>query len=241
MTENRYCDEKLVFAKKADQNQGFFSVKSSQKDVGFFYFVAKNRFLWLSAVLVIGIALDQGSKLWAQMNLAEPYEVTEQVVIDGESRQVKKEVYYPTRVIEVVPHVFNLIYKENPAAAFSITRSLPDWFRRPLLISVSLLATIFFLFWYFRIKDNDGLLLASFSLILAGAIGNLADRIRLGYVIDFLDVYAGIFGYPHLHWPTFNVADSLIVIGAIGVIFRTIWPYKGEAELIETPTNASAS
>ncbi len=191
-----------------------------------FLFVAKNRFWWLILVAVIGISADQATKIWAQNVLAEPYNVDEEVVVDGQTQTVSKEVFYPTRVIEVVPNLFNLMYKENHAAAFSLTRSIPAWIRRPMLVTVSILATIFFLFWYFRMKGQDGLLLGAFSFILAGAVGNLADRVRLGYVIDFLDVHAGIFGYPHMHWPTFNVADSFIVVGAIGVIFRTIWPMK---------------
>lgn len=194
-----------------------------------FDFVANYRFRWLIAVCFLGIVADQCSKIWAQHALAEPYEVREELIVDGKTETVIKKVFYPIKVIEVVPNFFNLIYKENPAAAFSLTRSLPSWFRRPMLIAVSVFATIFFLFWYFRMKVNDGLLLASFSFILSGALGNLADRVRLGYVIDFLDVHAGIFGYPHLHWPTFNIADSLIVIGAVGVIFRTIWPLKPES------------
>lgn len=196
-----------------------------------FEFVARHRLAWLIVVCVVGISADQASKIWAQHALAEPYKVTEDVTVDGESKTIVKEVYYPIRVMEVVPNLLNFIYKENPAAAFSLTRSLPTWFRRPLLISVSVIATIFFLFWYFRMKGRDGLLLASFSFILAGAVGNLLDRVRLGYVIDFLDVHAALLGYPHLHWPTFNIADSLIVVGAIGVVMRTIWPLKVAEEV----------
>lgn len=192
--------------------------------------VVRHRLLWLVIVCVVGISADQSSKIWAQATLSEPYQVFEDVVVDGESKSIVKEVHYPIKVVEVVPNVLNFIYKENPAAAFSLTRSLPTWFRRPLLISVSVLATLFFTFWYFRMRARDGFLLASFSFILAGAVGNLLDRIRLGYVIDFLDVHAGIFGYPHLHWPTFNIADSFIVVGAIGVIMRTIWPIKNDDE-----------
>ncbi len=192
--------------------------------------IAKNRLLWLLAVAFIGISADQVTKIWAQDVLAEPYTVQEEVMVDNEMQKVNKKVYYPIRVIEVIPNVFNFMYKENPAAAFSLTRSLPDWFRRPMLVSISIIASIFFLIWYFRMKTSDGFILASFSFILAGALGNLADRIRLGYVIDFLDVHAGFLGYPHLHWPTFNVADSFIVVGAIGVIFRTIWPVKENGE-----------
>jgi signal peptidase II len=191
-------------------------------------FISNNRLLWLLIVCLVGISADQASKIWAQRNLAEPYEVSEVIIVDGMEQEIAKKVFYPTRVVEVIPNFFNLIYKENPAAAFSLTSSVPAWFRRPFLITVSVLATIFFLIWYLRMKQKDGLLLVSFSFILAGAIGNLADRLRLGYVIDFLDVHAGPFGYAHLHWPTFNIADSLIVVGAIGVVIRTLWPYKEE-------------
>jgi signal peptidase II len=190
---------------------------------GFFNFVAKNRLRWLLVICSLGVLLDQASKIWAQSNLAESYQVSEE---DATGTLVKKQIFYPIKVVEVIPNVFNLIYKENPAAAFSLTSSLPDGLRRPMLVSVSVFATILFLLWYFRMKANDGFLLFSFSLILAGAIGNLSDRIRLGYVIDFLDVHAGIFGLGHLHWPTFNIADGFIVMGAIGVIYRTLKAYK---------------
>lgn len=188
-------------------------------------YIAQHRLAWLLCVALLGIGFDQASKIWVQHNLAEPFEVTEQIEIDGVLSLVKKQVYYPVRTIEVIPYFFNLIYKENPAAAFSLTSSIPAWLRRPLLITASVLATLFFIFWYFRMKNKDGLLLASFSFILAGAIGNLADRIRLGYVIDFLDAY-----YGHWHWPTFNIADSLIVIGAFGIIYRTLRPLEGEEQ-----------
>lgn len=192
----------------------------------YFDFVAHNRLVWLLALCLFGVTFDQASKIWAQKNLSEPYEVLEEITVNGQATEVKKQIFYPTDVVEVVPNAFNLIYKENPAAAFSLTSSIPVDLRRPLLVAVSILATCFFLIWYFRMKANDGLLLGSFSLILAGALGNLSDRMRLGYVIDFLDVHAGFLGYPYLHWPTFNVADSLIVLGAVGVIFRTFKPFK---------------
>jgi signal peptidase II len=183
--------------------------------------IAKHRLVWLLCVGILGIGADQVSKIWAQQVLAKPYEIKELDII--------KQVYYPIRSIEVIPNFFNLIYKENSAAAFSLTSSIPLWIRRPLLTCASILAIILFIFWYFRMKNQDGLLLASFSFILAGAIGNLADRIRLGYVIDFLDIHAEFLGYPNWHWPTFNIADSLIVIGAIGVVYRTLRPLPTDA------------
>ncbi|HXW60179.1 MAG TPA: signal peptidase II [Myxococcota bacterium] len=191
-----------------------------------FAFVARHKYQWLIFMCIFGVLLDQATKIWAQLSLAEPYDVTEELIIDGESETIGKKVYYPIKVIEVIPGFLNLIYKENPAAAFSLTRSLPTWFRRPMLIAISVIAILFFLLWYARMRMHDGLLLMSFSFILAGALGNLADRIRLGYVIDFIDAHAGFLGYPYLHWPTFNIADCLIVVGALGVVFRTLKPAK---------------
>jgi signal peptidase II len=67
------------------------------------------------------------------------------------------------------------------------------------------------------VKDSDNRL--GFSLILGGAAGNLTDRIIYGYVIDFLEVYAGNF-----YWPAFNVADSALTIGIVLLMIKTVWP-----------------
>jgi signal peptidase II len=197
-------------------------------------FIVRHRVIWLVMVCVIGVGLDQWSKRLVQANLAESYPVKKEVIVDGEPVEVMQEVFYPVKTVEVIHDTFDIIYKENPAAAFSLTRSLPDWFRRPMLIIVSSLATIFFLFWYLRMRAPDGLLLGSFSFILAGALGNLYDRVMLGYVIDFFDFYLGFMGYHHLHWATFNVADTLIVVGAFGVVYRTLRPWKGEGSTPES-------
>ena len=178
-------------------------------------FICRHRLLWLLLIGVVAIAIDQSSKMWAQQVLAQKWEAGDSVVH-----------FFPKQDIVVVPNLFNLTYRENPAAAFSITSSLPEWFRRPFLLSVSVLATIFFLIWYFRIKESDALILTAFCLIMAGAMGNLIDRATLGYVIDFLDIHAGMFGYPMFHWPTFNVADSCIVVGALAVLYRTFRPFS---------------
>ena len=199
---------------------------SKTKECSISSFVARYRIMWLLLIAVVCIAADQGSKIWAQQTLAEKWEATEFKEIEGHMEPVQVTRYMPIQEISVIPNVFKLVYRENPAAAFSITSSLPDWFRRPFLLIVSTLATLFFMIWYYRLKEEDALLMTSFCLIIAGAIGNLIDRASMGYVIDFLELYAGIFGYPNLHWPTFNIADSCIVVGAIGIVIRTLRPKK---------------
>jgi signal peptidase II len=113
---------------------------------------------------------------------------------------------------QVIPGFFNLSYVRNPGAAFGIFQH-----KQFFLIGVSLVAAgiLLFLLFYER-EDRKGLLLA-LALILGGTCGNLIDRVRWRYVIDFLDFYIG----KH-HWPSFNVADSAITIGVGVLILATL-------------------
>ena len=70
-------------------------------------------------------------------------------------------------------------------------------------------ATVAVLYYFFRTPRNEDRVLGSCALLLAGILGNLTDRIRLGYVVDFIVLHAGSY-----HWPTFNVADASITVGA---------------------------
>ncbi len=209
-------------------------------------FIWKNKIAWLLAIVVVGVALDQGTKLWALDALTRAATV-EEIKLDADCRvpayrdENRKECRTTARVTEhgqriverdivVIPGYFNFKYAENPAAAFSMTGSLPDWFRRPFLLLVSLLASIGIAVWYMKLKEPDWAVMTAFPLIIAGAVGNLIDRARLAYVIDFLDAWVSspkglvswlIENARSNHWPTFNIADSFIVIGAGLVIFRT--------------------
>ncbi len=214
--------------------------------------IFKNKVVWLVGWIVLMVGLDQGTKLWAQGALAEPrVEVRPHESADPSGEGTKRvdervEQYVGVHTKEVVPGLFNLKYAENRAAAFSLTQSIPEGARRPLLLFVSIAACALIAAWYMKLKVADGLLMTSFALIIAGALGNFLDRARLGYVIDFLDFYianASIASWlraPHVvpvlgfvvrlsdHWPTFNVADSCIVSGAIGVVLRTLRPLPAE-------------
>jgi signal peptidase II len=112
-------------------------------------------------------------------------------------------------VIPVVPGFFNLLRTENSGIAFSLFSGSSSSWKMVLLIgvSVALLVTVLIAVWRSReINWQSGMGLA---LILGGAFSNLADRIRYGQVVDFLDFY-----YRGYHWPAFNLADSAIVLGA---------------------------
>lgn len=114
----------------------------------------------------------------------------------------------------VIPGFFNLTYIRNRGAIFgffSRSGSQPLYI---LLTLTSLVALSLVIYFFFKTPRSERLLKTSLSLILGGALGNMADRIFRGYVVDFLDFY--IKGW---HWPSFNVADSCITIGAFLLIF----------------------
>jgi len=102
---------------------------------------------------------------------------------------------------------FNLILVFNKGAAFSLLANAPGW-QTPLLVAFALGAALIVSVLLVR-SAGRRTFCAGLALILGGAIGNVIDRLRYGYVVDFLDLHAA--GW---HWPAFNVADSAITIGA---------------------------
>jgi lipoprotein signal peptidase len=196
-----------------------------------------SRFVWQRSLILFLVIvssasiLDQVSKVWAQQSFAVVDERKQTVFLDGktERRKVRKFFNSPRAELHIIPKALSFKYAENPAAAFSLTGNLPYWIRRPLLVGVSTLAVLFIGLWFFLQRRPDGLLMLAFALIIGGALGNLVDRIRFGYVIDFINAYAGFIN-PRYIWPTFNVADSAIVGGALTVVYRTFRPLYPEPE-----------
>ena len=138
------------------------------------------------------------------------------LVLDQFTKHLIKTHVGPFDTIRVLPF-FNIVYAENIGAAFSMFRSLGNTF----FITVKVLAVIILSVLIFKAKEHRFV----FSLILGGAAGNLTDRIVHGYVIDFLDVYAGRY-----HWPAFNVADSALTIGIMLLVFTS---FTGQKEKVE--------
>jgi signal peptidase II len=125
--------------------------------------------------------------------------------------------------IPVIPGFFDIVHARNPGAAFSLFADWSSPVRTAALIAVSLSA-LGLIGWMLRKSAEHSLPTSiGLSLILGGALGNVFDRIRTGAVTDFLDFYAGSY-----HWPSFNAADSAIVIGSGLLILDMLRP-KHEA------------
>jgi signal peptidase II len=156
---------------------------------------ALSRFIWLVMVL------------WA-LDLCIKWMITQQF-------------NYAER-LNVMPF-FDLMLVHNKGAAFSFLASQPGW-QRWFLSIIALGISGWLIMWLRRTPKTETLLGLSLSLVLAGALGNLVDRVVNGYVVDYLLVY-----YPPYYFPAFNLADSLIFIGVVG-LFIDFWQSEKAAK-----------
>jgi len=131
--------------------------------------------------------------------------------------------------LQVIPHVFAISHVENPGAAFSLFNdsSSPERVRWLLLI-FSLVAAVAVLIALVKLGRRITATSVGLALILGGALGNAYDRLRFGYVIDFLEVHI-----IHYHWPDFNVADSAIVVGGILLLYDAMFAGKEQLTVSE--------
>jgi signal peptidase II len=152
----------------------------------------KARILLLPVIFIVFLALDILTKRLVQNNL-EMYEV-----------------------ITVIPGFFNITYLLNPGAAFGMLQDKPEIFRKIFFSGVTLIACAMLI--TLLIKEARCFVRSvSYVLILAGAAGNLYDRVCLDKVVDFLDFYIG-----ESHWYTFNLADSCITVGVAVLVIELI-------------------
>ena len=124
----------------------------------------------------------------------------------------------------VIPGIFRITDVHNTGAAFSMfAESASPTTVRNILIAFSVIAAVILLGMIWRTGRAITISSAALALILGGAVGNLYDRIRYSYVVDFLEVHIGSY-----HWPDFNVADSCIVIGACLLLIEIFRPQPSE-------------
>jgi len=136
------------------------------------------------------------------------------VVADQLAKYVAVQNLGLNKAVEVTPF-FNLFLVYNSGAAFSFLSDAAGW-QRGLFIAIALIASVWIVF-LLRKYPHQRLFALALALVLAGAVGNVIDRILIGAVIDFLDFHA--LGY---HWPAFNVADSSITCGAALLVWDAL-------------------
>jgi signal peptidase II len=148
----------------------------------------------LAFIIVAAVVLlDQATKFWVHKSMA---------------------LY---QSIEVIPHFANLTYIRNPGAAFSFLAESRPSLRMTFLVVVAIAAIACIVFLLKITRSDRRSFTVGLSLILGGAVGNLIDRLRLGEVADFIDLY-----WNRFHWPAFNLADSAITIGVILLLIRML-------------------
>lgn len=149
--------------------------------------------LWLSLLV---LALDQATK-WLVLTTLAPYEV-----------------------VPVAPHL-NLTLMLNTGAAFSFLSSAGGW-QRWLFALLAVVVTVVLTTWLLRLERGDKAQALGLALLIGGAVGNLIDRIFLGHVVDFIQVYLPFIPLDIFNpWPAFNVADSAITVG-LGLLIITM-------------------
>ena len=143
------------------------------------------------------------------------------VVVDQASKDWVVQHFHLGERLNMLPF-FDLTLVYNEGAAWSFLSDAGGW-QRWLFTAISSIVSLVLIVWISRVSKHQRYLLIALTLILAGAVGNLIDRVLLGKVVDFLLVY-----YQHSEFPVFNVADSAITVGAFFLILDAF--FQPEAE-----------
>jgi signal peptidase II len=142
--------------------------------------------------------------------------------------------YYPWEAVPIIPGYFDLRWRMNEGGAFSLFHDKP-W----IITTFASIAIVAIAIWGFKLPRKVTSAQIAIGMILGGAVGNLLDRIRFGYVVDFLHCFVMVDGKEHF-WPTFNVADMGICFGIGIVLYLSLLTKKLDPET-ETPAPQSES
>ena len=162
----------------------------------------KKFFLFGIFIIFVILFLDQITKHWAVNFIEEIIEKT-----NGVHTHVKKTSF------------FNIVLVHNTGISFGMFNNI--YFMKYIIFFIILFITIFLIYLLWKSKNKIDII--AFSFIIAGAIGNIIDRINYGAVIDFLDFHIG-----NLHWPAFNVADSVICVGVFLYLLNDLFFKKND-------------
>jgi len=144
-------------------------------------------------ILVLGLPLDQVNKVLVQLQMPLG------------------------RQVPLLPGLHSLVHIHNKGAAFGLLSGWSAAYAWLFFVATTGLVLVVLGYLLWRLPDDHWPAALGYSLILTGALGNLIDRVRLGEVVDFIDVYWGRY-----HWPAFNVADSLVCVGTAILVWVII-------------------
>lgn len=159
--------------------------------------------------------------------------ITALIILDQLTKGVVQQNFALGESVPVIKGFFNFTYVQNQGAAFGMGAQSGDFIRLVLFKILPVFACFWLMWemWKYRYVKDKALLSYAYGLVLAGAIGNLIDRISLDYVVDFLD-----FHYKQHHFPAFNVADSAISVAFVLLVIEMIIDSKKQKNL-EANTN----
>ncbi len=168
----------------------------------------------LALFTTVAVAIDQWTKYLAVERLTRALE-------SAGARTLLERIgaFYGLRHLEGMARepfvvwrpVWRMSYVENPGAAWSLFRNMSEDWRSVFFGAITLAAVAFIVHYYRRLTPGQRILQLALASVLSGALGNFVDRVARRYVIDFIEWHW--WNRPDLRWPTFNIADSLIVIG----------------------------
>lgn len=133
------------------------------------------------------------------------------LTVDLGSKQLILNNFQLYESMPLMPH-FNLVYAQNPGAAFSFLADKGGW-QRWFFAIVAIVMCVILIVMMYRQSVSKKFSNIAYAVVIGGALGNLCDRLVHGFVVDFIDFYVGDW-----HWPTFNLADVVICIGAVLII-----------------------
>jgi len=175
---------------------------------------APSKWALLALSFAVLVLLDQWTKYLAVERLTFAFERAE-----ARAAGEKVRAFYGMRHLERIARepyvvwkpVWRMNYVENPGAAWGLFRGMSEGLRNAFFTAISLGAVVFILLYYRKLEERQRYLQVALAFVISGAVGNFIDRVARRYVIDFIEWHW--WNRPDIRWPTFNLADSLIVVG----------------------------
>lgn len=180
---------------------------------------------FFATVAAVVVVLDQISKWLAIGGLTEAFASAGEPLAFGDKLSHFLWDRHPLRAspVAVIDNFWHFRYVENPGAAWGFLSGSASALRTPFFLLVSLFAMGFIIVYFRKTLPNQRWLRLGLALVFGGAVGNFLDRVRLGYVIDFIEWHY----YDKYAWPTFNVADAAITVG-VGILLLEMFLQKPE-------------